>query len=295
PASSHSTWSGVTASPSLTSQVSVTSPPSWRNTSSAQARPHITALSRLIMRASARVSAPISCAVISPLPTSSSRAVRTWFGISASTYSGSSIFFTGKEFSGQSEDDRAQHQQGNQVGNSHHGVHYVGHTPHQFQVDRSAHRDQYHPDDAERQYRPFAKQVLGTALAIKAPAEQGGEGKNGQADHHDRFAEAAVGGAERHRRQRRAIFAALPCACHHDGEAGNGTDDDGVNKSAEHADGALAHRVVGDGRGVGNWRAAKAGLIGKDAASNTVTNRHGDGGAGKAAGGRGPGKGIGQA
>src|SRR5690606_12545142 len=250
PASSHSTWSGVTASPSLTSQVSVTSPPSWRNTSSAQARPHITALSRLIMRASARVSAPISCAVMSPLPTSSSRAARTCFGISASTYSGSSIFFTGKEFSGQSEDDRAQHQQGDKVGNGHHGVHHVGHAPYQFQVYRRTYRNQHHPDDAERQYRLVAKQVLGAALAIQAPAEQGGKGKNRQADDHDRFAQAAVGGAECHGRQRRAIFAALPYACHHDGEAGNGTDDDGVDKGAEHADGALAHRVVGDRRGM---------------------------------------------
>ena len=84
----------------------------------------------------------------------------------------------------------------------------------------------------------------------------------------------------RHGRARRV---ALPCAREDEDEPRHGADDDRVDEGARHGDQPLLGGLLRLCRRRGNRRGAETGLIGEDAARDTVLHRHHDRGARKAA------------
>ena len=85
-------------------------------------------------------------------------------------------------------DDVAQQQQGDEVGDRHEGVHAVGSVPNDVQADDTAHEDHGDEQDAVGQHPAFALEVLDGALAVVAPAQDGGEGERQQAETEQRCA-----------------------------------------------------------------------------------------------------------
>ena len=185
-------------------------------------------------------------------------------------------------------------EEGDEVGHGHEGVEHVGDVPHE--VERHEGADGHHADedDAEGLEGLVAEQVDPAAFGVDAPAEDGGEGEHGEAHGHHDGADAGQRGFKGRGGERSAGKRAfrVPETGAENGETGHGADDDGVDERSEHADVAHGHVIVRRGRGVGHGCGAEAGFIGEDASRHAHLQGQHDGGAGKAARGRGAGEGI---
>ena len=115
----------------------------------------------------------------------------------------------------------------------------------------------------------MAEEILDTAGAVQGPAQNRGEGKQGQGHGHEEGRELAAeyrgqGGGD--------DFAAGPGAelnahaAANDGQGRQGADDDGVHKDLEDAVQALVHGALGVRRRVGDGCGAQARLVGEGAA-----------------------------
>ena len=170
------------------------------------------------------------------------------------------------------EDDRTQQCQGDQVGDCHEPVHDICQQPDQFKLDDRPGQDGDDPQDPVRHDDTRPEDELGTAFAVIAPAQKGGEGKYDQAECDDVVPAAdslAIGKSG----QGRTRLSAGPGARQQDDQCRHGADDERVDEGAEHADQALAHRVVCLGRRMRNRGATEACLVGKHSPRDAETNR----------------------
>ena len=178
-----------------------------------------------------------------------------------------------------------EEQQGNQVGNGHEAVESIGNVPHQRAGADGAHNAHEDEDDVEDAGHDLAAlaQIAPATGPVIAPADDGGQGEEQQADLNDDAADAAGQDAVEGGGRRGAVGAVCADAARIQNagedhrESGDGADDDGIDEDFEHApDGLLAGLLGGGGR-VGHGRRAEAGLVGEHAPGKAVLHGQHDG------------------
>ena len=172
---------------------------------------------------------------------------------------------------GQLKDHRAQRKHTDQVGDGHEAVEGIGDVPSQAQVHGSADDDDQGVDDLIGLDGLAAQDELPAAGAIQAPAEDGGQGEQAQADGDDQSAElGAEHGAERLGIEGRGALGAVVegslVQSQQDGQTGQGADDDGVHEDLEDAVEALLNGVGLGGSRMRHGGGTETGLVGKHAA-----------------------------
>ena len=188
------------------------------------------------------------------------------------------------------DDHGAQQQQRDQVRDGHEAVERVGDIPHERQIrDRAGHNDEAE-DDLIGADDLAAKEELRAARAVERPAEDGGCGKQQQADRqNDRArlrAEDAREARDRGRNARSRVVAVIAVrrAGAEDDKGRERADDDGIHKDLKDAVKALLDGVSFRGGGVRDGRGAEARLVGENAAADALGHRKLDGHARRAAG-----------
>ncbi len=187
----------------------------------------------------------------------------------------------------------AQANQADKVGHRHQAVDDVGQQPNHIQMEEGTARHQHQIDEAVRFDRLHPEQVLGAALAVVVPTKDGGKGEEQQANAHQILADMGIkplgkgltghGGA---------AHIAAPHPGHHQGQAGHGADDDGVDEGTGHGDQPLLHTGVCLGRRRRDGRRAQSRLVGEDPARHPGLNGQHDAGTNEATGRRVAGEGT---
>ncbi len=184
-------------------------------------------------------------------------------------------------------DDIAQQEQGNEVRDRHEGIHAVGGVPHDVEADDAAHKDHGNEQDAVSQHPALTLEVLDGALAIVAPAEDGGEGKRQQAE--GQQGSAHVGDLGEGGLGEGGTVAGADVGVGEDGadnhQSREGADDDRVPEGARRGDEGLAHGVARLGGSSDDGRGTQTGLVAEQTAGDTHAGCNDDRGAYKAAAG----------
>ena len=188
------------------------------------------------------------------------------------------------------DDHGAQQQQRDEVRDGHEAVERVGDIPHERQVrDRAGHNDEAE-DDLIGADDLAAKEELRAARAVERPAEDGGRGKQQQADRKNQRARLVAEDCGKARDRRgnarscRVAVIAVRRAGAEDNKGRERADDDGIHKDLKDAVKALLDGVLFRGGGVRDGRGAEARLVGEDAAADALGHRKLDGNARRAAG-----------
>ena len=183
----------------------------------------------------------------------------------------------------QLDDHTAQTQQRDQVGDRHEAVEGIGDIPDKIQLQGGA--DHHHDNEQAlvNANTPTLQQELKAPGSVQGPAQNGGQGKEGNAHSHHHGAQPgaehrAEGGGDQ---LRACALAPL------DGDAlldtaqnrqrRQGADDDGVHKDLENAVHTLLHRIALGGGSVSHGRRAETSLIGEHTAANTLLDGGHDG------------------
>ena len=109
-------------------------------------------------------------------------------------------------------------------------------------------------------------------LAEVVPADDGGEGEEGQADGEQLRTEAGEGFTEGKLGHRRALFAGKVGIGQEDNQCGGGADQDGVDEDADKCRQALLNRVVHVGGSVRVRSRTHTRFVGKQAACHAETD-----------------------
>ena len=182
-------------------------------------------------------------------------------------------------------DNAAKQNQRHEVREGHEPVEDVGARPHgaHREVGPDEHRGHVNPAVGEDGiFLAAPDEVFQAALGVVSPPEDGGEREEHECHGKDVRGDVCAGGqvrkpaGERFHGDVHALQAEfrIPCACHHDGKARHGADDDGVDEGARHAHETLANRFLGLGSGGSDRGRAEARLVTEDTAGDTLL--HGD-------------------
>ena len=172
----------------------------------------------------------------------------------------------------------AEHNQRDAVGDGHETVGDVGDGPDSADghvgTDGYGH-DVQQPEDSHCLHFSTGK-VFQAALAVVVPAQDGGKGKEHQAEHQQELDAHPItsqhlgkgGRGEGNTLQFRIapnIFSGYD-----DGESSHGTDNQCIDDSSSHAHQALFNRILHLGGAGGYGGGAKSGLVGEDSPGNTL-------------------------
>ena len=75
------------------------------------------------------------------------------------------------------DQDAVEAEEGDEVGDGHEGVHAIGEVPYHGEIHDATGKHGQHIKHTEHQHPTLALEILHGALAIIAPAEDGGEGE----------------------------------------------------------------------------------------------------------------------
>ena len=167
----------------------------------------------------------------------------------------------------------AQAHQGDQVRDDHEAVEHVGQLPDQVDLQHGAKAEEAHDEDAEEGEDLGAEEELGVLLGEEVPADDGGEGKEEQADGHEGIAQGAEAGGEGLLGELDARGLAVEDSGGEDDQGSHVQHDEGVNEQAAQGDHALLGRMLDLGHGVRVGRGTHAGLVGKQAPLDPLAQR----------------------
>ena len=129
--------------------------------------------------------------------------------------------------------------QSNQVRNSHETVYDISDNPNHIQLQEYAQAYQHDIHDAVRHDAFYAEEIFSTALAVVAPADDGGESEQHQTAGQDVLSKYRESRGESCLRQGCAVNVTSPGTADDDGKTSHGADDDGINEGAGHGNQAL--------------------------------------------------------
>ena len=176
------------------------------------------------------------------------------------------------------DDDAAEEEEGEEVGDGHEGVHAVGEVPYESQFNDAADEDGGDVEDAVGDDPAVTAQVLDGPFAVVTPAENGGEGEGEEAEgeqrraHDGNLLEGGLG-------QRGSVGEVDVVIGQHaadDDQAGDGTDDDRVPEGAARRYQCLTDGVARLGGGCHDGCRAQSRLIGEESAGDAVAGSHHD-------------------
>ncbi len=182
--------------------------------------------------------------------------------------------------------DAGEGEEGDQVRDGHETVQNIGERPNDIEVHEAAgkcHRDE---DDAIGHDGFDAEEINGATFTVVVPSEDGGESKEDETRGEHIATESRVHRGESRIRESCAVEAIIPDAGDDDGEAGQRTNDDGINEGTGHGNETLLRRPTRFRRCRDNRRRTEAGFVGEEAAGDTALHGHHDAGAEETAGRR---------
>ena len=176
----------------------------------------------------------------------------------------------------------AQRHDGEEVGDDHELIEHIRKLPCKVIGDAGAEEDEHYGDDGIHRDRLFAEQVFHIDAAEEVPAEDGGEGKEHQADGHEQAAGGIAHDAGEGDLRHVGLADALGGAGGKDAVAGiqggdhdqcgHGENDKGIDEYTDHGDDALLVGAADLCHGVGVRGGAHAGLITEKAALDALAD-----------------------
>ena len=159
--------------------------------------------------------------------------------------------------------DARQEKKSNQVRNSHESVHDIRKNPDGFQLEERAAGNEKDKNQTVRENALRPHEINHAAFAIVVPAQYRRESKENKTDQQHVSAKNRKRGSKRRICKRRAVFHTAPYTGDHKRQAGQCTDNDGVNKSAGHGNKTLLSRPFRFSGSRHDWSRTEARFIGE--------------------------------
>ena len=183
------------------------------------------------------------------------------------------------------DDDAAEEEEGEEVGDGHEGVHAVGEVPYESQLNDAAYKDGGDVEDTVGDDPAATAQVFNGPFAVVAPTKDGGEGEGEKAEgeqwraHDGNLLEGGLG----QRGSVGEVYVVIGQYAADDDQAGDGTDDDRVPEGAARRHQCLTDGVARLGGSGHDGCRTQTRLIGEQSAGDAVAGGHHDRRADKAA------------